>query len=137
MRAPYTGIFNLAMKCVYNSCKPLKENRKRLFEEPAVAGGAYGRKASPPRSQGGRVGGAAAVAAAAAAAAAAMTAEDVDGTLSIVIPDHIFLDKTQLFWIPVDRALRVMQVDNNTTYHLIVDPITHPPITQTPNSQTN
>ena len=38
LRAPYTGIFQLAMKCVYSSCKPLKENRKRLFEEPTVAG---------------------------------------------------------------------------------------------------
>ena len=74
-------------------------------------GGAYGRQASPPRSQGGRQT-AATIAAAAAAAAADKIAEGVDGTLSIVIPDHIFLDKTQLFWIPVDRALRVMQVSS-------------------------
>jgi len=100
------------MKHVYSSCKPLKENRKKLYKEPDQGGGLFGATNAATKrgaaadgkgdGKGGKGGGQVA-----ATTAAAPVEEDT--TLSVVIPPHILLDKSQQFYVPVDRAIRVLQ----------------------------
>jgi hypothetical protein len=95
------------MKHVYSSCKALKENRKKLYKEPDQGGGLLGATNAAPKrgaaadGKGGGNGGQVA-----ASTAAAPVEEDT--TLSVVIPPHILLDKNQQFYVPVDRAIRVL-----------------------------